>query len=108
LRGQESRVQKIIPQHSSWSGGTKGLSAGKKENKLGMRASETTEVIFDNVRIPKESLMGGVGDGFMQAMKVLDGGRISIAALSLGIAQGAYEAALKVFERASAVRSTHR
>ncbi|MEO5673633.1 MAG: acyl-CoA dehydrogenase family protein [Chitinophagales bacterium] len=73
----------------------KGLSAGKKENKLGMRASETTEVILDNVRVPKENMIGKVGEGFAQAMKVLDGGRISIAALSLGIAKGAYEASLK-------------
>ncbi len=74
--------------------GTPGFSAGKKENKLGMRASETTELIFDNVRIPKGNLLGVEGDGFKQAMKILDGGRISIAALSLGIAKGAYEAAL--------------
>ena len=74
--------------------GTPGFSAGKKENKLGMRASETTEMIFDNCRVPKENLLGNLGDGFKQAMKVLDGGRISIAALSLGIAKGAYEAAL--------------
>ncbi|MES2829610.1 MAG: acyl-CoA dehydrogenase [Bacteroidota bacterium] len=74
--------------------GTPGFSAGKKENKLGMRASETTEMIFDNCRVPKENLLGKEGDGFKQAMKVLDGGRISIAALSLGIAKGAYEAAL--------------
>jgi len=75
--------------------GTPGFSAGKKENKLGMRASETTELIFDNCRVPKENLLGKVGEGFVQAMKVLDGGRISIAALSLGIAQGAYDVALK-------------
>lgn len=75
--------------------GTPGFSAGKKENKLGMRASETTEVIFDNCRISDAQRMGEVGDGFPQAMKVLDGGRISIAALSLGIAKGAYLAALK-------------
>lgn len=74
---------------------TPGLSAGKKENKLGMRASETTEVIFDNVRVSKDSMMGKVGDGFRQAMKVLDGGRISIAALSIGIAKGAYDASVK-------------
>jgi alkylation response protein AidB-like acyl-CoA dehydrogenase len=74
--------------------GTPGFSAGKKENKLGMRASETTEMIFDNCRVPKENLLGQIGDGFKQAMKVLDGGRISIAALSLGIAKGAYEAAV--------------
>src|SRR5688500_9125884 len=74
--------------------GTPGLSAGKKENKLGMRASETAEMIFDNCRIPDSSRIGNVGDGFRQSMKILDGGRISIAALSLGIAKGAYEAAL--------------
>jgi len=75
--------------------GTKGFSAGKKENKLGMRASETAEMIFDNCRISDSQRMGAVGDGFKQAMKVLDGGRISIASLSLGIAKGAYEAALQ-------------
>ena len=74
--------------------GTPGFSAGKKENKLGMRASETTEMIFDNCRVPKENLLGNEGEGFKQAMKVLDGGRISIAALSLGIAKGAFEAAV--------------
>jgi len=75
--------------------GTKGFLAGKKENKLGMRASETAEMIFDNCRIPDSAQMGEVGDGFKQAMRVLDGGRISIAALSLGIAKGAYEASLQ-------------
>jgi alkylation response protein AidB-like acyl-CoA dehydrogenase len=75
--------------------GTPGFLAGKKENKLGMRASETAEMIFDNCRISDSQRLGEVGDGFRQAMKVLDGGRISIAALSLGIAKGAYEAALK-------------
>jgi len=75
--------------------GVKGFSGGKKENKLGMRASETAEMIFDNCIVPDSSRMGEVGEGFRQAMKVLDGGRISIAALSLGIAKGAYEAALK-------------
>lgn len=75
--------------------GTPGLTSGKKEDKLGMRASETAELIFDNCRVPQANLLGNVGDGFVQAMKVLDGGRISIAALSLGIAKGAYEAALK-------------
>jgi alkylation response protein AidB-like acyl-CoA dehydrogenase len=75
--------------------GTPGFSGGKKENKLGMRASETAEMIFDNCRIPDTNRLGKVGEGFKQAMKVLDGGRISIAALSLGIAKGAYEAALK-------------
>ena len=75
--------------------GTPGFTSGKKEDKLGMRASETTELIFDNVRISDSQRLGEVGDGFKQALKVLDGGRVSIAALSLGIAKGAYEAALK-------------
>lgn len=75
--------------------GTPGFTSGKKENKMGMRASETAELIFDNCRIHKDNILGEVGDGFIQSMKVLDGGRISIGALSLGIAKGAYEAALK-------------
>lgn len=75
--------------------GTAGFSSGKKEDKLGMRASETAELVFDKCRIPDAQLLGRVGEGFIQAMKVLDGGRISIAALSLGIAKGAYEASLK-------------
>ena len=75
--------------------GTKGFSAGKKENKLGMRASETAEMIFDNCRISDAQRLGEVGDGFKQSLKVLDGGRISIASLSLGIAKGAYEASVK-------------
>ncbi|MEN8810417.1 MAG: acyl-CoA dehydrogenase family protein [Flavobacteriales bacterium] len=75
--------------------GIEGFSAGKKENKLGMRASETTELIFNNCRVHKDQMIGEEGSGFIQAMKVLDGGRISIGALSLGIAKGAYEAALK-------------
>ncbi len=74
---------------------TEGFSAGKKENKLGMRASETAEMIFENCVIPDANRLGEVGAGFRQSMKILDGGRISIAALSLGIAKGAYEAALK-------------
>lgn len=74
--------------------GTPGFTHGKKENKLGMRASETTELIFDNCRVPKENLLGKEGEGFKQAMYVLDGGRISIAALSLGMAKGALEAAV--------------
>ena len=74
--------------------GTPGFSGGKKENKLGMRASETAEMIFDNCRIPDENRLGNVGEGFKQSLKVLDGGRISIAALSVGIAKGAYDAAL--------------
>ena len=75
--------------------GTQGFTSGKKENKLGMRASETAELIFDNCIIPDSNRLGEVGEGFKQAMKILDGGRISIGALSLGIAKGAYEAALK-------------
>lgn len=75
--------------------GTPGFSGGKKENKLGMRASETAEMIFDNCRIPDANRLGEVGDGFKQSLKVLDGGRISIASLGLGIAKGAYEAALQ-------------
>lgn len=74
--------------------GTAGFSHGKKENKLGMRASETTELIFDNCLVPKENLLGKEGEGFKQAMYVLDGGRISIAALSLGMARGALNAAV--------------
>jgi alkylation response protein AidB-like acyl-CoA dehydrogenase len=74
---------------------TKGFRPGKKENKLGLRASDTAELIFEDCVIPAENLLGGEGQGFPDAMRVLDGGRISIAALSLGMAEGAYEAALK-------------
>jgi alkylation response protein AidB-like acyl-CoA dehydrogenase len=74
--------------------GMKGFSAGKKENKLGMRASDTSTMIFEDCRVPKENLLGELGHGFIDALKVLDGGRISIAALGVGMAQGAYEAAL--------------
>lgn len=74
---------------------TPGFKAGKKENKLGMRASETAEMIFDNCRVHKSQMLGNEGEGFIQAMKILDGGRISIAALSLGIAKGAFNAALR-------------
>jgi alkylation response protein AidB-like acyl-CoA dehydrogenase len=86
--------------------GTPGFTHGKKENKLGMRASETTELVFNDCRVPKENMLGNKGEGFKQAMQVLDGGRISIAALSLGIAKGAFEAAVayskerKQFEQA--------
>ncbi|MEY3009447.1 MAG: hypothetical protein RLZZ314_89 [Bacteroidota bacterium] len=73
--------------------GTPGFSGGKKENKLGMRCSETAELIFDNCRIPEENVLGEVGEGFIQAMKILDGGRISIASLALGIAKGAMQTA---------------
>ena len=75
--------------------GTPGFKAGKKENKLGMRASETAEMIFEDCRVHKDQVIGKEGEGFTQAMKVLDGGRISIAALSLGIAKGAYECSVK-------------
>jgi len=75
--------------------GMPGFSSGKKENKLGMRASETAELVFDGCRVPDANRLGEVGQGFVQAMKILDGGRISIGALSLGISKGAYEAALK-------------
>ncbi|MEO5908646.1 MAG: acyl-CoA dehydrogenase family protein [Ginsengibacter sp.] len=88
-RARDNSTSFIIPR------GTKGFKGGKKENKLGMRASETAEMIFDNCRIPDSARMGEVGDGFKQAMKVLDGGRISIAALGLGIAKGAYEASVQ-------------
>ena len=75
--------------------GTAGFSAGKKENKLGMRASETAEMIFQDCRVHKDQMLGEEGDGFIQALKVLDGGRISIGALALGIAKGAFEASIK-------------
>ena len=75
--------------------GTKGFTSGKKENKLGMRASETAELVFDNCRVHKDHILGKVGDGFIQSLKVLDGGRISIGALALGISKGAYNASLK-------------
>tara|TARA_B110000444_G_scaffold261270_1_gene312251 strand:- start:1929 stop:3068 length:1140 start_codon:yes stop_codon:yes gene_type:complete len=73
--------------------GTQGFTGGKKENKLGMRCSETTEMVFDNCRVHESQILGEVGEGFVQAMKVLDGGRISIGSLGLGIAQGAYDTA---------------
>ncbi|MDB4612647.1 acyl-CoA dehydrogenase family protein [Flavobacteriaceae bacterium] len=75
--------------------GTPGFASGKKENKLGMRASETAEIVFDNCIIPDQNRLGPIGDGFIQSMKILDGGRISIAALSLGVAKGAFNASLK-------------
>ena len=75
--------------------GTPGFSAVKIKDKFGVRASETAELIFDNVRIPQENVIGEVGQGFIQAMQILDGGRISIAALSCGVARGAYEASIK-------------
>lgn len=75
--------------------GTPGFSSGKKEDKLGMRASETAELIFDDCVLEASAVLGQVGEGFIQSMKILDGGRISIGALSLGIAKGAYQAALQ-------------
>lgn len=75
--------------------GWQGFSVGKKENKLGMRASETTQLIFENCKVPASNMIGKEGEGFAQAMKILEGGRISIAALSVGLAQGCYEAATK-------------
>jgi len=75
--------------------GWHGFVAGKKENKLGMRASDTTQLTFDNIKIPEENLIGNEGEGFIQALQILEGGRISIASLSIGLAQGAFEAALK-------------
>ncbi len=75
--------------------GMEGFSAGRKEDKLGMRASDTSEMIFDNCRVPAENILGEIGEGFVQSLKVLDGGRISIASLSLGIAQAALEASIK-------------
>ena len=75
--------------------GTPGFSGGKKENKLGMRSSETAEIIFDQCRVPTSQVLGEVGQGFIQAMKVLDGGRISIASLALGMAKGAMETAVQ-------------
>lgn len=75
--------------------GMEGFIVGKKENKLGMRASDTTQLTFDNCKVPAENLIGAEGDGFIQAMKILEGGRVSIAALSLGLAQGALDASIK-------------
>ena len=74
--------------------GTPGFSGGKKEDKLGMRASETAEVIFDNCRVHKNNILGKIGEGFIQSMKILDGGRISIGALSIGMAEGAMNASI--------------
>ncbi|HXB45998.1 MAG TPA: acyl-CoA dehydrogenase family protein [Puia sp.] len=88
-RSKDNATAFIVERH------TKGFSGGKKENKLGMRASETAEMIFDNCRIPDANRLGKVGEGFKQSLKVLDGGRISIAALSVGIAKGAFEAAVQ-------------
>lgn len=75
--------------------GNPGLKKGKKEDKFGMRASETTEMVFEDCRVPAENILGEIGDGFVQAMKILDGGRISIAALGLGIAEGALEVSIE-------------
>ena len=86
--------------------GTPGMTPGKKEDKLGMRASDTSEVVFDNCRVPADALLGGEGQGFVGAMQVLDAGRIGIAALSVGLAQGAYEAALKYSQHRKAFGKT--
>jgi alkylation response protein AidB-like acyl-CoA dehydrogenase len=86
--------------------GTSGMAPGKKEDKLGMRASETSEVLFDNCRIPDDHLLGEVGHGFVDSMQVLDAGRIGIAALAVGLAQGAYEAALKYAQERRAFGKT--
>jgi len=88
-KGQANGISALVIEK-----GTPGFAHGKKENKLGMRASETTELIFEECRVPKGNLLGLPGEGFKQAMKVLDGGRISIAALALGIAKGAFDAAV--------------
>jgi len=86
--------------------GTPGLSAGKKEDKLGMRASDTSEVLLENCRIPTDQLLGQEGNGFVDTMQVLDAGRIGIAALSVGLAQGAYEAALRYAQERKAFGTT--
>ena len=86
--------------------GTPGMRAGRKEDKLGMRASDTTEVLFDNCRIPADQLLGEEGQGFVNTMQVLDAGRIGIAALSVGLAQGAYEAALRYAQERKAFGKT--
>jgi alkylation response protein AidB-like acyl-CoA dehydrogenase len=86
--------------------GTPGMTPGKKEDKLGMRASETSEVLFENCRIPLDQLLGEEGQGFVNAMQVLDAGRIGIAALSVGLAQGAYEAALRYSQERKAFGKT--
>ena len=88
--------------------GTPGMRAGKKENKLGMRASDTSEVSFEDCRVPADQLLGDEGQGFINTLQVLDAGRIGIAALSVGLAQGAYEAALQLRARAAAVRPADR
>jgi alkylation response protein AidB-like acyl-CoA dehydrogenase len=86
--------------------GTPGMSPGKKEDKLGMRASETSEVIFENCRVPSDQLLGEEGQGFVNTMQVLDAGRIGIAALAVGLAQGAYEAALHYAQERKAFGTT--
>ena len=86
--------------------GTKGFRPGKKENKLGLRASDTSELIFEDCEIPEENLLGQEGEGFVDAMRVLDGGRISIAAMAVGIARGALDAALEICEGTAAVRES--
>ena len=88
--------------------GTKGFRPGKKENKLGLRASDTSELIFEDCEIPAENLLGAEGEGFIDAMRVLDGGRISIAALALGIGRGALDAALKYVKERRQFGKSHR
>ena len=101
-RGAGSRgISAFIVEHS-----TPGMTPGKKEDKLGMRASETSEVLFDNCRIPLDQLLGEEGQGFVNALQVLDAGRIGIAALSVGLAQGAYEAALRYAQERKAFGKT--
>jgi alkylation response protein AidB-like acyl-CoA dehydrogenase len=86
--------------------GTPGFRAGKKENKMGLRASDTAEVIMEDCLVPASAMVGARGEGFVDAMKILDGGRISIAALALGMARGAYEAGARLFQAAAPVRQT--
>jgi hypothetical protein len=86
--------------------GTPGLTPGRKEDKLGMRASETSEVLFDNCAVPEDQMLGDEGHGFIDAMQVLDAGRIGIAALAVGLAQGAYEAALRYSQERRAFGKT--
>ena len=86
---------------------TEGFRVGKKEEKLGLRASATGEVVFENCRLDNAQLLGTAGAGFIDSMKVLDGGRVSIAALAIGMAQGAYDAALSYSQSRKAIRSVH-
>ena len=87
--------------------GMTGFRAGKKENKLGLRASDTGEVVFSGCRLPQSQMLGKPGEGFVDSLRILDGGRVSISALSIGMAQGAYDAALKYSKTAQTVRPLH-